>query len=367
MNAIENKKLLGKKLNTVGVVGKNGKSAIGQMLHHCYLALEINNKFESVAEFLNKIVSESYEKSIRNVIIETCLCSIKERKASYIDFDSLIFTNSSEYTDSDEKWTMMRPFIALPLDKMAIINLDDDHGAAFCEITIAKTLTYGIKNPADIIARDIKLAIDKTEFNLYYKGDFAHRVEIPYFGVHHVYNALATIAHLVGEGYNPVRIAKLFPSLPQIEGCFDTFTTDTDIKVIVSDARTLEAINTVLKSLVTVCLPNIITVIGVGEATNMKERVAIGKSVLAHSKKVIFTNANPQTKEPQSIIYDLIKESIKQNYRICIDREKAIEIALKMAQPKDVVILLGNRHDNNQRTRFCDKATAKYLAHKFEI
>jgi len=372
MNATEEIKLLSKKLNIIGVVGENGKSTIGQIIHHCYSALEINNKLESVEEFLSKIHNESYEKNSKDVIMEVSLCAIKEKKVSYIDFNSLIFTNSSKNADPDEKWTMRRPFIALALDKRAIINMDDEHGADFCDITIAKAITYALIEPAEINARNIKLAIDKTEFDLYYKGCFTCRTEIPYFGIHNVYNALAAIGNFVGEGYSPARIAQLLPSLPQIKGNFDTFTTETGVKVIVDYARTPEAINAVLKSLSTVCQGKIITVIGADSNTSAKERAAIGKNALAYSRQVIFTNSNPRTVEPQSIIYDLIKGSIKQNYRICIDREKAIEIALKMAKPEDVVILLGKGSEKTQTigentNAFCDKTTAKYLVQKFKI
>ena len=372
MSKTKNNKLLGKELNIVGIVGKNGKSTVGQILHYCYLALEIENILESATEFSNKMHAKSYEKNIKDAIIETCVCSIKGKKASYIDFNSLIFTNSSKNADPDEKWTMMRPFIALPLDKTAIINIDDEQGVAFCDVTVAKILTYAITEQADINARNIKMTIDKTEFDLYYQGSFAYKTEIPYFGIYNVYNALAVIAHLIGEGYDLARVAQLLPSLPQIKGNFDTLATETDVKIVVDYARTPEAVEAILKSLATVCKGNVITVIGADGNTSTTQRSVIGKNALAYSKKVIFTNDNPRTEEPQSIIYDLIKGNIKQNYRICIDREKAIEIALKMAKPKDVVILLGKGHEKTQtigkRTNtFCDKTTAKYLAQKFEI
>jgi len=371
MNVIEDRKILGKELNIVGIVGKNGKSTIGQIIHHCYTALEIHSKLETV-ENLNEILAESYEKKVKDVIIEVCLCAIKGKKASYIDFDSLIFTNSGKNIDADERWTMRRPFIALPLNKTAIINIDDEHGTDFCDVTVAKTITYALNKSADINARNIKLSIDKTRFDLYYKGNFMCKTEMPYFGIYNIYNALAAIAHLISIGYDPAKVAPLLSNLPQIEGRFDTFTTSTGIKVVVDHARTSAAVDAVLKSLAAVYQGNIITVIGADGNTNTAERTAVGKSALAHSKQVIFTTDNPRLEEPQGIIYDIIKGNIKQNYRICIDREKAIEIALKMADPKDVVILLGKGHKKTQTigektSAFCDKTTAVYLAQKFEI
>lgn len=372
MNAVESREILGKELNIAGIVGRNGKSTVAQMIAHCYLALEIENQLESATDFFNKMASESYEKNVKDVIMEVSECAIKEKVASYIDFNHLIFTNSSENADSDEKWTMMRPFVALPLEKTAIINIDDENGADLCDVTIAETLTYALNKTADINARNIKKTMDKTVFDLYYKGSFACRTEMPYFGTYNIYNALATVAHFIAEGYEPARVAQLLSDLPQIEGYFDTISTDTGIKVIIDYARTPEAVTAVLKSLVAVCQGNIITVIGADGNTNAIQRAAIGKKALAHSKQVIFTADNPRKEAPQNIIYDMMKGSIKQNYRICIDREKAIEIALKMAKPKDVVILLGKGHEQAQiiggkMNVFCDKTTATYLVQKFEI
>ena len=372
MTVTADRKILGKELNMIGVVGKNGKSIIGQIIHHCYLALGVDNKLGTAEEFLNKILPESYEKKIKTVIIEVSSCAIKEKKVSYIDFDSLIFTNSSKNAELDEKWTMRRPFIALPLDKTAIINIDDEHGADFCDVTVARILTYGLYNSAGLNALNIKLSIDKTEFDLYYTEKFVCKVEMPYFGLYNVYNALAAIAHFVSEGYNPVKIAQLFPKLPKIEGCFDTFSTDTGVEIVIDYARTSEAIGAVLKSLASVRGGNVITVVGVHGATTAIERAAIGKNAMVNSKQVIFTTNNPQTEEPQSVIYDIIKGNIRQNYRICLNREKAIEVALKMAKPKDVVVLLGKGYKDSKiigekMNVFCDKTTALYLAQKLEI
>ena len=369
MSSTENKKLLGNQLNIVGIIGSNGKSTISQMIHHCHLAIKIDNNLEENTEILNEMPTHSYEKKNKNVIMEVALNSIKQKKASYIDFDNLIFTNSSKNIKTDDLWTMMRPFIALPIEKTTIINIDDDYGANFCDVTIAQIITYGLKKSSDINARNIKLTLDTTEFDLYHQGKFICSTTIPYFGNYNVYNALATIAYFVSMDYDPEKIAQLLQDLPKIEGRFDTFTTNTNIKVLVDYARTPEAVNAILKSLATVCQGNIITVIGADGNTTTNHRIAIGKSALASSKQVLFTSDNPRDEEPQGIIYDMIKSNVKQNYRICIDREKAIEIALKMAKSKDIVIILGKGHEKIQIIGekvnvFCDKTTAKYLAHR---
>ena len=368
MHQITERKIRGKEQSVVGIVGKNGKSTIAQILHHCYTELGKSHSVQSVIEFFD----ESYEIFEKDVIMEVSLCAIKDKLASYVDFDSLIFTNSGKDASLDEQWTVKRPFIALPLEKTAIINIDDDLGADLCDVTIASTITYAINKPADINARNIKLSFDKTEFDLFYKGSFAGRIQTPFFGIYNIYNTLTAVAHLISVDYDPEKIAQLLLDLPQIEGRFDRFTTESGISVVVDYARNPEAIGAVLRSLATVCQGNIITVIGADANTTATKRSALGKNALKHSKQVIFTTDNSRKEDAQSIIYDIIKGNVRQNYRICIDREKAIDVALKMAKPKDVVIVGGKGHEKIQiigeATRFfCDKKTASYLVEKYEI
>jgi UDP-N-acetylmuramoyl-L-alanyl-D-glutamate--2,6-diaminopimelate ligase len=266
----------------------------------------------------------------------------------------------------------MRPFIALSADKTAIINIDDKNGLYYCDVTIAKTLTYGLQESADFSARNIKQSIEFTEFDLYYKGIFSCKTVIPYFGIYNVYNMLAAIAYFVSKGYSPKRITILLKDLPPIAGRFDTFKTDSGIYVVVDYAHTPDAIENVLKSLSTVAKGDIISVLGAGGDRDRSKRAPMGKNAMAYSKHVILTSDNPRSEEPHSIIYDMLKGSVKQNYSLCIDREMAIKKALKMAKPNDIVIILGKGHEKTQTikgktTAFCDKTVAQYIIQKNEL
>lgn len=381
-----------KKLNMVGVTGTNGKTTVTHLIHYVYNLLETPNgligtnayKVPDAANVtnttpmslvLNKMLASTYENDTKNVIMEVSSHGIKENRIDHIDFDTFIFTNlSKDHLDyhknmDDYMWTKMRPFIALPANKTAIINIDDKFGHYYCDVTLAKTLTYGLQKSADFSARNIKQSIDKTEFDLYYKGEFSCIIVIPYFGIYNVYNVLAAIAYLVNEGYSPERLALLLKDLPPIAGRFDTFKTDSGIYVVVDYAHTPDAIENVLKSLSAVAKGNVISVLGAGGDRDRSKRGPMGKAALAYSKHVIFTSDNPRSEEPHSIIYDMLGDSIKQNYTLCIDREIAIEKALKMAKPNDVVIVLGKGHEKiqvvkNKTKPFCDKTVAQYIINK---
>jgi len=384
-----------KRLNMVGVTGTNGKTTVTHLIHYIYNALEIPNGLigtnsykvpgavavtntTPMSSILNEMLATSYENQIKDVIMEVSSHGIKENRVDHIDFSTFVFTNLSEdHLDyhknmDDYMWTKMRPFIALGADKTAIINIDDEHGAYYCDVTVAKTLTFGLQDAADFSARNIKQRIGRTIFDLYDKGEFSCTVITPYFGIYNVYNTLAAIAYFAGEGYSPKRIALLLKDLPEVEGRFDTFTTNSGINVVVDYAHTPDAIENVLKSLSVVAEGDVISVLGAGGDRDRKKRAPMGKIALAHSKHVVFTSDNPRSEDPHSIIYDLLGGSVKQNYTLSIDREIAIEKALKMAKPGDIVIILGKGHEKTQTIKdkkfpFCDKTVAQYIAQKHEL
>lgn len=365
-------KMLGKDKNIIGIIGKNGKSTIAHMINHCYNSLGLVSEIQTPTEFFEKIHHESYEKTAKDVIIEVSMCDINSKRVSYLAFDTLLFTGSGKFSSKDALWTMKRPFIQLPIDKTAIINIDDEAHSALSDVTIANIITYGLTNRAQIWARNISLSFDKTTFDLYSEGDYIKTIELPYFGIYNVYNCLATIAYFVSEGYTPARMAEFFQTLPQIKGKFEQILTKNQNRIIIDYARNPEAIQSILKGINAASTHHVITVVGADGHHSKAVCEEIGKAALAGSKYVIFTTDNPREKAPNHIIYDMIKNNIKQNYRIVLDREKAIEIALKMAKPTDVVAILGKGHEKmqiiDQKTiPFCDHTVATYFVQKFEI
>jgi UDP-N-acetylmuramoyl-tripeptide--D-alanyl-D-alanine ligase len=82
----------------------------------------------------------------------------------------------------------------------AILNADDPRVASMVEFSRGETLTFGIRNRADISARDIEFSgFGKTRFRLTVPGSTA-KVSFPLNGIHNVMNALAAaaVAHCFG-------------------------------------------------------------------------------------------------------------------------------------------------------------------------
>ena len=81
----------------------------------------------------------------------------------------------------------------LPVEAIAVLNLDDSRVAAMAGMTRAKAVTFGFSPGADVRAEDVATTTDGTRFTLVL-GQEKHDVQLGILGEHNVMNALASIA-----------------------------------------------------------------------------------------------------------------------------------------------------------------------------
>ncbi len=62
----------------------------------------------------------------------------------------------------------------------------------------------------------------------------------------------------------------------------------------------------------------------------------------------IVTNDNPRNEDPDEIARQIISGFQHKNYFVELDRKKAIEQALQMANPDDIVLIAGKGHEAYQ-------------------
>jgi UDP-N-acetylmuramoyl-L-alanyl-D-glutamate--2,6-diaminopimelate ligase len=112
----------------------------------------------------------------------------------------------------------------------------------------------------------------------------------------------------------------------------------------------------------------LILVFGCGGNRDRDKRAKMGKAAGHFSDYSIITSDNPRDEEPASIASE-IEKGIKQvvgsgQYALILDRKKAIEQAINMAEKGDIVIIAGKGHENYQlfkgrRIHFDDCETAR--------
>ncbi len=93
-----------------------------------------------------------------------------------------------------------------------IFNADDKGVQA---LNLSDSVTFGIKNQADFMARNIEFSDSYSNFDVFYKSDLLCHIKLQVPGVHNVYNSLAVVAALYTAG---VDIEKLLPHFSEFTG-----------------------------------------------------------------------------------------------------------------------------------------------------
>jgi len=74
----------------------------------------------------------------------------------------------------------------------------------------------------------------------------------------------------------------------------------------------------------------------------------MGRIAAELSDTAIVTSDNPRTEDPVDIVDDIIRGMKKGEYIVEPDRKRAIEEAVRIAGPDDVVLIAGKGHEEYQ-------------------
>ena len=137
------------------------------------------------------------------------------------------------------------------------------------------------------------------------------------------------------------------------------------IVFVVDYAHTPDALENILDSINEIRTKNerLITVFGCGGDRDKEKRPEMGKVATRKSTLAIITSDNPRTEDPMQIIKEIeagIEVENFSKYTTIPDRKEAIKMAIKFAEPKDIILVAGKGHEtyqeiNGVRHHFDDK------------
>ena len=136
-----------------------------------------------------------------------------------------------------------------------------------------------------------------------------------------------------------------------VPGRFNVLKTDSDFSVVVDYAHTPDGIKNILSAMKKLNHNKIITVFGCGGNRDKTKRSEMGDMAVSLSDYVIVTSDNPRDENPEVIIEDIIKNITSKNIVKITDRKSAIEYALSIAKPNDIVAILGKGAETYQEIK----------------
>ena len=364
------------KLNVIGVTGTNGKTTVTHLIQEIFEANEqtcaligtLGHKFFSKDSYhdakhttpqapeLQCLLRDISEKNIKNVVMEVSSHALAQHRVDYCDFNGAVFTNLTQ-DHLDFHITMHNYFKAkailfedLVAGDFAVINADDEYAEKFIEV-ISPTVSiykYGVKNPADVYAKDIVFNNSGASFTCCI-NDKEYRLNLKMNGMFSVYNVLAALTTALATGMDIEKSVRALENIGGVAGRFEVV--HTNPTVIVDYAHTPDGLENVLKTArdITPSDGKLICIFGCGGDRDATKRPKMGQIAEEYADKVIITSDNPRSEDPQQIITDILA-GLKSVNEVIVepDRELAIKEAHKIANQNDVVLVAGKGHEDYQ-------------------
>ncbi|MFY1703335.1 UDP-N-acetylmuramoyl-L-alanyl-D-glutamate--2,6-diaminopimelate ligase [Micromonospora sp. WMMA1923] len=171
-------------------------------------------------------------------------------------------------------------------------------------------------------------------------------------GRHNVANALLAVAMLTAVGIDPATAVAGVAGCGGVPGRLELVATAGPVRGVVDYAHKADAIVAVLAALRELSAGRLICVIGAGGDRDRGKRPVMGAAAAEGADVVLVTDDNPRTEDPAAIRAEVLAGAYQAGTPARIievpGRRAAIDEAVRLAEPGDVVALLGKGHERGQ-------------------
>lgn len=378
------------KLTLAGITGTNGKTTTTTLLYNlftqlgfrCALLSTIENRISDKVLnsnhttpdpiTINQLLAQAVDEGCQYAFMEVSSHGIHQNRLSGLTFKIGAFTNiTHDHLDYHQTFSnyiaaKKKFFDELPKTAIAITNMDDKNGLIMLQNTNAKKVTYSLKSNSEYKGKIIENRLDgmllqfnNQEFWTVLAGKF------------NAYNELLAYTIASELGFESLDIVTALSKLQRVKGRFETYVSDDKKYIIVDYAHTPDALQNILEAINQSRTRNekLITVFGCGGHRDKEKRPKMGNIATRLSDLAIITSDNPRDENPDEIIQEIetgIEPQNTNKYLSITDRKQAIRTAIKMAAPKDIILIAGKGHENYQEINgkhfpFDDMKIAKEL------
>jgi UDP-N-acetylmuramoyl-L-alanyl-D-glutamate--2,6-diaminopimelate ligase len=377
-----------KKLTLIGVTGTDGKTTTSILLYEILkksginagvittigakygneeidTGLHITSPDPSV---IQKIFKKMVDAGVTHVVCEVTAHALDQFRYYGCNFEVSVITNTShehlDYFHDMNRYIKTKSLI-FSQSKISILNRDDDSYQTIKNSLVSKSIiTYSIKQPSDYQAKKIKLNKNSLSFNL---NNLKIKTNSPYY--YQTYNILAAIAVIEQLKINPKYALETIKNFPDTKGRREEVSNQLDILALIDFAHTPNAIKNTLSSLRKIGQNRILTIFGATGGRDQTKRPIMG-NIVSQLADIAFITADDTRNENinqinqqiisgisnDSILIDHnqplseIKKTIRNNKNKFIyfnipNRQDAFNLAVSLAQAKDIIIAMGKGHE----------------------
>ena len=375
-------------MKVVGITGTNGKTTITYLLEEILAQADLSpavvgtinyrygtdlrNAPHTTPEALDlmKQVRDFRNNGARSLVMETSSHALEQCRADGVRFDVGVFTNlTPEHLDYHvdmesyfkSKYHLFKEL--LPRDNgRAVINIDDSYGQRLATM-LPDALTCGRDRKADIYPESLEISLQGIRARVSTPVGVVD-VASPLLGDFNAENLFCAIGAAVALGLSPQVIASGLSAATGVPGRLEQIENDRDAVILVDYAHTGDALWRVIEAMQALAPKRILTIFGCGGDRDRTKRPIMAEVAARGSNIAIATSDNPRSEDPTQILNDVRDGLIKvherewstaeaakgegRGYVVIEDRRAAIQFAVDLLQPGDLLLVAGKGHEDYQ-------------------
>ncbi len=345
-----------RKLKIIGVTGTDGKTTTVNMVYHI---LKSAGKKVSMVSSVNAVIGEKtyetgfhvstpspfdvqkYLKKALNsgseyFVLETTSHGLDQNRLAFVDFEVGLLTNIThehlDYHKTRENYVQAKLKL-LKNSQKTILNKDDESFGYIQNKLSGNITTYSQKADSDFNLKNTPISLN-----------------VP--GNYNLSNALAAVAASTSVGIDKIQAQKALKFFPGVKGRMEEIKTMQDFNIYVDFAHTPNGLKNALSTLrAKRGHGRLIAVFGAAGQRDKSKRPFMGEIADNLADIVILTSEDPRKENPKSICEQIKKGIVKKKFKktlfVIVDRQEAINYAVKIAKPKDTIAVFGKGHETS--------------------
>ena len=383
----------GREMTVAGVTGTDGKTTTTNLIYKILQTDGVNAGMISTvnavfgdetldtgyhvttpeAPLVQQLLAKMVGKGISHVVLETTSHGLDQKRVAECEFDLAVITNiTHEHLDYHGNYTnylqskaqLIRQVAGTAskkfrTPKMAVINQDDISFPFLNEIldepalSYVKRIAYSCNSVSDFFATDLVSSSRGNILSIHHKEKI-WQVSSPLLGAYNAANILAAFSACVGGlEIDPLVAVQGIASLTAVPGRMEMMDLGQDFTAIVDFAHTPNALKVALESARQLTKARVIAVFGSAGLRDRAKRRMMAEVSIKLADLTILTAEDPRTEKLSDILAEMEDAAQKSGGRFgesffsIPDRGDAIQEAVNLARPGDLVIACGKGHEQS--------------------
>ncbi|MDQ1664273.1 MAG: UDP-N-acetylmuramoyl-L-alanyl-D-glutamate--2,6-diaminopimelate ligase [Actinomycetota bacterium] len=370
-------------LTTFGVTGTNGKTTTAYLLEAGLRAAgratglvgTIETRIADAvvpsvrttpeATDLQALLAVMRERGVEAVAMEVSSHALAMGRVDGTTYDVAVFTNLSEdhldfHTDVESYFQAKASLFTPERARRAVIDTDDPYGERLAGLSRAAGVPVVTVSPegrqgADWRVVDVALAGEGSRFRLLGPSGAAVDAGTALPGAFNVDNAALAVVALVASGVDADVAAAGVQACHGVPGRMERVDVGAPFLSLVDYAHSPDALERLLvtaRALVGSADGRLLVVVGCGGDRDPYKRPMMGAIAARDADIAVLTSDNPRSEDPLAILAAMREGAASVTgggtVEVVPERREAIERAVQLARPGDVLVVAGRGHEQGQ-------------------